>query len=106
MAHDISGEHFATQVLQADKPVVIDVYAHWCGPCKQMAPIFEELSQELHDSYYFFKINIDEERDLAIQHSVSSIPTLLFFNKGKLVAREVGYMNKDVLKEKIAEHLG
>ena len=106
MAERITSQRFEEEVLKASKSSVIDVYADWCGPCKHMAPVFEEVSQELKDSYSFFKINIDEERNLAIQYGVSSIPTILFFKAGNLVGREVGFMGKDVMKEKIAEHLG
>lgn len=106
MAKDVSAAQFEAEVIKSDKPVVVDVYATWCGPCKQMAPLFEEASKELADKYKFVKLNIDEERDIAIQHNVSSIPTFLFFKEGKLVGKETGYMGKDVLKEKAENHFG
>lgn len=106
MAIDITNANFTTEVIKSDKPVVIDVYATWCGPCKQMAPLFEELSKEMGSSYKFAKLNIDEERDIAVQHNVSSIPTFLFFKNGKVVGKETGYMGKDILQEKIEDLLG
>ncbi len=98
--------NFEQEVLKSSVPVVVDMYATWCGPCKMMAPLFEQLSQELAGSYKFVKVDIDQERDLAIQYNVSSIPTFLFFKDGKMVAKEMGYMSKEALIAKIASHLG
>ena len=106
MALTVTTQNFEAEVKNASLPVVIDMYATWCGPCKMMAPVFEQLSKDMAEQYKLVKVNIDEERDLAIQYSVSSIPTLLFLKDGKLVAKETGYMNKDALIAKIAAHLG
>lgn len=106
MALIVTNQTFQNEVLKASKPAVVDVFATWCGPCKMMLPIFEEISKELGDTYTFAKLNIDEERDLAIQYNISSIPTLLFFKGGDLIAKESGYLNKDALTAKIKEHLG
>jgi thioredoxin 1 len=105
MAIAVNSSNFDKEVKQSPLPVVIDIYATWCGPCKMMGPVFDELSKELEDKYKFVKINIDEERDLAIQYSVSSIPTFLFMKNGNLVAKETGYMSKDALRAKIDHHL-
>jgi thioredoxin 1 len=105
MAQSVIAQNFDKEVVQSKLPVVVDVFATWCGPCKMMTPLFEELSKEMGDRYKFVKINIDEERDIAIQYNVSSIPTLLFIKDGKLVAKETGYMNKESLKAKIEAHL-
>ena len=70
-----------------------------------MMPLFEDLSKEMSEQYKFLKLNIDEERDIAIQYNVSSIPTLLFIKDGTLVAKETGYMNKETLRSKIEGHL-
>jgi thioredoxin 1 len=106
MAHAVTAQTFDQEVVKSSLPVVVDVYATWCGPCKMMMPIFEELAKELGEKYKCVSINIDEERDIAIQYNVSSIPTFLFFKAGKLVAKESGYMNKEALKTKIETHLG
>lgn len=106
MAITVTAQNFDQEVKHSALPVVVDVYATWCGPCKMMAPLFEELSTELADKYKFAKINIDEERDIAIQYNVSSIPTFLFIKGGNLVAKETGYLSKDSLKAKIESHLG
>ena len=106
MATIISTANFKQEVLDSTLPVVIDVYATWCGPCKQMMPIVDELAKELAATCKIVKLNIDEERDLAVQYNVSSIPTFVFIKDGKLVAKETGSMSKITLKNKIEGHLG
>lgn len=106
MAVILTAQNFEQEIKNSDKPVVIDVYAPWCGPCIYMAPAFEELSKEIGDQYKFAKLNIDEERDLAIKYNVSSIPTFIFLKNGEVVGREVGYMEKETLKAKIEDILG
>lgn len=83
------------------KPLIVDVYAEWCGPCKQMAPVFEEISKELAAKYNFAKINVDEESDLAAQYKVRSVPTILFIKDEKVVATKIGAMTKEALKNEI-----
>jgi len=103
MARAITSESFEQEVLKSDLPVVIDVFATWCGPCQQVAPLFDELAKELDGTYKLVKINIDEERDIAINYNVSSIPTFLFIKGGELVGKEMGYMSKEDLLKKIKE---
>lgn len=74
----VTKENFASDVEHSTKPVVIDVFATWCGPCKHMEPTFEELATQYSDLYTFAKLNVDESRDLAIEFGVSSVPTFLF----------------------------
>jgi len=106
MALLITNENFEKEVTQSQLPVVIDMFAPWCGPCQQMLPIFDELAKELEDKYKFVKINIDNNRELAVQYNVSSIPTFVFIKEGKVIAKETGSMSKEVFKEKIESHLG
>ena len=106
MAINITTENFDAEVKNSTIPVVIDMYATWCGPCKMMAPHFDQLAKEMADQYKLVKINIDEERDLAVRYNVSSIPTFLFLKDGNMVAKETGYMSKDALVKKITDHLG
>ncbi len=106
MALIITSQNFEQEVKKSTLPVVVDVFATWCGPCKMMAPLFEDLSKELADKYKLVKVNIDEERDIAIQYNVSSIPTFLFIKGGALVGKEMGYMSKEALIKKIESYFG
>lgn len=106
MAILINNSNFDEEIVKSKIPVLIDVFATWCGPCKQMMPVFEELSKELAGKCKLVKLNIDEERDLAIQYNVSSIPTFIFIKDGKMVGKETGSMSKETLKSKIQSHLG
>ena len=106
MAIVINSANFDTEVVQSQVPVVIDVFATWCGPCKQMTPLFDELSKELTGKCKLVKLNIDEDRDLAIQYNVSSIPTFIFIKNGQMVGKETGSMSKEALKNKIQTLLG
>ncbi|MBD3273552.1 thioredoxin [Candidatus Dependentiae bacterium] len=106
MAIVITSENFEKEIKNSDKPVILDVYATWCGPCQYMTPVFEELSKEMGEKYKFAKLNIDEERDIAVQYNVSSVPTFIFIKNNEVVGREMGFMEKDTLKKKIEEILG
>ena len=106
MATNLTQDNYASEVEQSEKPVIIDCYADWCGPCQQMTPIFEELEKELGSTYKFAKINIDNARELAMKLGVTSVPTFIFVKDGKVVGTESGYMGKDVYKEIIESHLG
>ena len=96
----INSENFEKEVLNSNKPVLIDFYADWCGPCKMMAPIVKELAEELQGKAKVGKINVDENQDLAMEYNVMSIPTLLIFKNGKEFKRFVGVRDKhELLKE-------
>ncbi|CDK30951.1 thioredoxin [Candidatus Babela massiliensis] len=102
----INKHNFKQEIEEASKPVVIEVYATWCGPCQHMMPIFEELEEELKDKYTFAKLNVDEAREIAIAYNISSVPTFLFIKDNKVASQERGYMSKEDLKSKIEELLG
>lgn len=101
----ITDTTFGSLVEKAQLPVVIDVFATWCGPCQHMAPAFEELATQYAGTYTFLKLDVDEARALAIQFGITSVPTFLFFKAGRLVGSELGYMNKSELENKIKQHL-
>ena len=100
----LTKENFAQEVLQSDKPVLVDFWATWCGPCRMMAPVVEELDAE-HPEYKFGKVNVDEQMELAMRYQVSSIPMLVVLKDGKPVSKAVGYRSKadllDMLKNAI-----
>ena len=86
----ITAANFENEVLHSDKPVLLDFYADWCGPCKMLSPILHELAEEKSGTLKVGKVNVDEQPDLAAQFGVMSIPTLLVFKNGKLVNQTVG----------------
>lgn len=90
----ITKDNFATEVLASDKPVLIDLWAVWCGPCRMLSPIIDEIAQE-HPELKVGKINVDEQPDLAAQFQVQAIPTILAFKSGQLIGRSVGVQPKE-----------
>ena len=91
----ITKENFEQVVLKSDKPVLVDFWATWCGPCKMLSPIIEEVRKETEGKAVVGKINVDEQQELAMQFGVMSIPTLLVFENGKVVKQSIGYIEKD-----------
>ena len=81
--------------------VVVDFFANWCGPCRMLSPILEEIKDELKDKVEIYKVNVDDEENLARQFGVMSIPCLFFFKNGEMVEKQVGLVNKDILVSKI-----
>lgn len=101
-AHPIhlAAEDFDPQLQAAgDKPVLVDFYAEWCGPCKMAAPIMEKLSGEYSDKAIIAKVDVDEEQDLASRFGIMSIPTVIVFKAGKEVARKIGFPGEPVYRQ-------
>ena len=95
---DLTKENFQAEVTKSEKPVLVDFWAVWCGPCQMMAPILHELETEMPD-VQIGKVNVDEQMDLARQFRVVSIPTLIIFKNGQEVQRMVGVTSKEELKD-------
>jgi len=98
--------NFEQEVIKSDKPVLVDFWAPWCGPCRMMAPIVEELAEEFKDKAKVGKLNVDENANLAQKYNIMSIPTFLIFKDGKVAEQLVGGMGKEVLQEKLERYLG
>lgn len=102
---EVTEATFEDLVIKADKPTLVDFWAVWCGPCKMIAPVLEEIAAEYAEQLQVAKLDVDHNGPLAMQYGVMSIPTLLLFKDGEAVERLVGYMPKDKLMEKLCAHL-
>ena len=94
---EFTDENFKKEVIESEKVVLVDFWAPWCGPCKTMGPIMEELSQEVGDDFKIGKMNVDENSKIAQEYSIMSIPSLLFFKEGKKVEQFDGVQSVEVL---------
>lgn len=94
---NLNGKNFEEEVMKSNKTVLIDFWASWCGPCKMMAPVVNELADELANSVKVCKINIDEEQSLAFKYNVMSIPTFVVIKNGKETGRSIGVQDKSEL---------
>ena len=93
----ITKENFEQVVLKSDKPVLVDFWATWCGPCKMLSPIIEEVRKETEGKAVVGKINVDEQQELAMQFGVMSIPRLLVFKNGEIVKKQIGFIPKQAV---------
>ncbi|MGN0301854.1 MAG: thioredoxin [Anaerotardibacter sp.] len=97
MVKQITHDEFNTLVAHSDKPVLVDFFATWCGPCRMMAPVLDQISDEVADSAVVYKVDIDENPQLAAQFGIMSVPTLMVFKEGKAVNMFVGMQPKQTL---------
>ncbi len=103
---DIDDNNFEEVVLKAEVPVLVDFWAQWCGPCRMVAPVVEELAEEYEGKVAFGKVDVDQNHKIASQYGIMSIPTLILFKDGKPLTNMVGFRPKDELKQSLDAALG
>ena len=101
----VTDENFDTEVIKSQKPVIVDSWAEWCGPCKMVGPILEELSDEMSDKITIAKHNIDEEPNTPTKYGIRGIPTMLLFKENELIATKVGASTKSDIKSWIEQNI-
>ena len=105
MALELTDSNFQSNVLDSDKLSLIDFWADWCGPCRAIGPVVEELSKEYNGKVNVGKVNVDQNPNLSINYNITSIPAILFIKDGKVVDKQIGAVPKSVLDKKIQAHL-
>lgn len=101
MAIEVTDSNFEELILKSDKPALIDFWAEWCGPCRMIGPLVEELSTEYADKAVIAKLNVDENPEVCSKYGIRNIPTILFFKGGEVVDKQVGAVPKNTLAQKI-----
>ena len=101
----LTDSNFESEVINSQKPILVDFWAEWCGPCKMITPELEKLAAEKNEELKIGKLNVDDNRDTAMKYSISSIPTLLLFKNGEIVKKLIGVMSKDKIITEISSFL-
>lgn len=105
MARVLDSNEFQNEVLNSNEVVLVDFSAEWCGPCKMLAPVVEELGNEMQGKAKVFKIDVDKSGDIAVKYGIMGVPTVMIFKNGTAVDKMVGFQPKGVLKSKLDQHL-
>lgn len=105
MAKEFNDANFATDVIANDKLTVVDFWAEWCGPCRAIGPVIEELSVQYADTVNIGKVNVDTNPQISTEYGITSIPAILFIKGGQIVDKQIGAVPKSVLEKKIQQHI-
>ena len=101
----VTDKNFDAEVMKSELPVLVDFWAEWCGPCRMISPIIDQIADEYKGKLKVVKLNVDEAQELAMKYSVMSIPTLMVFKKGQVMDQVIGAMSKDQLTDRIKQSL-
>lgn len=101
--HSFTADNFETEVLQAEGSVLVDFWAPWCGPCRKLTPVIEEIAEESGDNIKVGKLNVDEAPQVAAQYGIRSVPTILIFKAGEIIDKQVGLTDKETLMSKLGQ---
>ena len=105
MAFEITDQSFQELVLNSDKPVLVDFWAVWCGPCRTLGPIIEEVATDFEGKAIVGKVDVDNNQQVSVDYGIRNIPTVLIFKNGEVVDKIVGVASKEVIAEKLSAHL-
>jgi thioredoxin 1 len=105
MVREINSRNFIQEVINSEEAVLVDFWAPWCGPCRMLGPVIEELSEDIGDKAKFFKMNVDENPEIASKYRISSIPNVMIFKNGEVVENMVGFRPKQDFENAISKHV-